>query len=302
MTAKVSITLNDLLLMKAEARGFSFLPRQPVSSLLSGRHGSRLRGRGLTFEELRTYHPGDDIRTIDWKATARLRSTQVRVYNEERERPVFLLVDQRLPMFFGSRRAMKSVVAAELSALAAWRSLDVGDRVGGIVFNESEIAKVRPHRSRTRVLELLNEITRFNQQLASEDPPQGDLKLNDALRAALHIITHDYLVVVISDFDGADEETKRLSTLLAARNDVLIVAVYDPLGSNLVGSPGMIASDRGETWEIPTDEAFHSKFKQSFAKRLATWREIFHNIKIPVIPIATDISPADQIRSQFGNH
>ena len=77
----------------------------------------RLRGRGLSFEELRHYQPGDDVRLIDWRATARRGSAHVRVYNEERERPVLVVVDQRFPMFFGSRRAMKSVVAAELAAL-----------------------------------------------------------------------------------------------------------------------------------------------------------------------------------------
>ena len=143
MGARVTTTLNDLVLLKAEARGFSLLTRQPVGSLLAGRHASRLRGRGLTFEELRDYREGDDIRSMDWKATARLRSPHVRVYSEERERPVLLVVDQRSPMFFGSRRAMKSVVAAELAALGAWRALDSGDRVGGIVFNEQEIVFVR---------------------------------------------------------------------------------------------------------------------------------------------------------------
>ena len=117
MPAQVTTTLDSLLRLKSEARGFSFLPRQPVSSLLAGRHASRLRGRGLAFEELRHYNQGDDVRTIDWKATARLRSPQVRVYSEERERPVLLVVDQRRPMFFGSRRAMKSVAAAEITAL-----------------------------------------------------------------------------------------------------------------------------------------------------------------------------------------
>ena len=139
MSARITIRLQELIALRAQARGFSLLPRQPVGSLLAGRYDSRLRGRGLTFEELRHYQQGDDVRTIDWKATARLRSPQVRVYTEERERPVLLVVDQRRPMFFGSRRAMKSVTAAEVAALGAWRALSAGDRVGGIVFNETTV-------------------------------------------------------------------------------------------------------------------------------------------------------------------
>jgi uncharacterized protein (DUF58 family) len=95
------------------------------------------------------------VRLIDWRATARRGSAHVRVYNEERERPVLVVVDQRFPMFFGSRRAMKSVVAAELAALAAWRTLDAGDRIGGLVFNEEEIVEIRPHRSQGRAMRLL---------------------------------------------------------------------------------------------------------------------------------------------------
>src|SRR5262245_57923909 len=135
-TSGVYADLDELVRFQHRARGFSLLPRQPVQSLLAGRHASRLRGRGLNFEEIRKYLPGDDIRQIDWKVTARTRKPHARVYTEERERPVILLVDQRLGMFFGSRLNLKSVTACELTALAAWRTIDVQDRVGAIVFND----------------------------------------------------------------------------------------------------------------------------------------------------------------------
>src|SRR5262249_31912704 len=102
--------LDDLVRLRYRARGYSFLPRQPVHSVLAGRHASRLRGRGLNCEEIRHYLPGDDIRTMDWRVTARTREPHVRVYTEERDRPTLVLVDQRQSMFFGSKRAMKSVV------------------------------------------------------------------------------------------------------------------------------------------------------------------------------------------------
>ncbi|MCB1088777.1 MAG: DUF58 domain-containing protein [Verrucomicrobiae bacterium] len=300
MKARVTIELDELLQLKAEARGFSFLPRQPVHSLLAGRHASRLRGRGLSFEELRHYQPGDDVRSIDWRATARRGSPHVRVYNEERERPVLVVVDQRNPMFFGSRRAMKSVVAAEITALAAWRTLDVGDRVGGIVFNDADIAEVRPHRSQARALGLLHEVIRKNHQLASSDPPTGEVTLNDALEATLQVAKHDHLVVLVSDFDGADEETRRLATRLAAHNDVLAVLVYDPLGASLRGRPGMRAMDRGEHWEIPPGRDFSQSFQQEFSDLLDQWREIFRALKVPMLPISTDQPVAAQIRGLFG--
>jgi uncharacterized protein (DUF58 family) len=301
MPAHTTINIDDLVMLKADARGFSFLPRQPVHSLLAGRHASRLRGRGLSFRELRHYQQGDDIRTIDWKATARLRSPYVRTYDEERERPVLFVVDQRVPMFFGSRRAMKSVVAAEATALGAWRTLDAGDRVGGVVFNESEIVFVRPHRSQSRVLHLLQEVVRLNHRLAVDEPPVGNVTINDVLERVLQCAKHDHLVVLVSDLDGANERTRELATRLAAHNDLLVAAVYDPLGASLVGEPDMLASDRGEVIEIPHDRKFADSFRQSFQRRLDEWTKVFHTIKVPVLPISTSDPVRDQIRELFGH-
>jgi uncharacterized protein (DUF58 family) len=302
MKPLVTITLEELVQLKADARGFSFLPRQPVASLLAGRHASRLRGRGLDFEELRHYNQGDDVRTIDWLATARLRSPQVRVYTEERERPVLLLVDQRVPMFFGSRRAMKSVTAAEVAALGAWRVLRTGDRVGGIVFSEAEIMDVRPHRSQTQVLRLLHEVVRFNHALAAKEPVSGSVTLNHALEAALRRANHDHLVVLISDFDGANEETQRLATLIAAHNDMLAVAIYDPLGASLQPQPGMIVETGGERVALPLDVRFPAAFQRAFSQHLDEWTEIFRALQVPVLPISAAEPPVDQLRSLFGQH
>ena len=101
---EVYVTLRDLIAMQYDARGFSFLPKYAVQSLLSGRHRSKLRGRGLDFDEVRQYVAGDDIRNIDWKVTARVGLTHTKVYTEEKERPVFFVLDQSSSMFFGSQR------------------------------------------------------------------------------------------------------------------------------------------------------------------------------------------------------
>jgi uncharacterized protein (DUF58 family) len=101
LDAGVYVDLEHLIALEQKGRKVSLLPRQPVHSLLSGRYASRMRGRGLNFEEIRDYRTGDDVRSIDWKVTARLQSPHVRVFNEERDRQGLLVVDQRLSMFFG---------------------------------------------------------------------------------------------------------------------------------------------------------------------------------------------------------
>jgi uncharacterized protein (DUF58 family) len=206
-----------------------------VHSLLAGRHASRLRGRGLNFEEIRRYLPGDDIRNMDWHITARTRKPYVRVYTEERDRPVLLIVDQRLRMFFGSQRAMKSVVAAEVAALAAWRALNVGDRVAALVFDDRDVVKIAPHRSRYRGMRIPQAVVEKNHALQIEARRQaGPAILNRVLERAVRLAKHNYLVCLMGDGAGADQETVRLITLLGAYNDVLVVFIYNPLEAQVL--------------------------------------------------------------------
>ena len=241
--------LDELIRIQFKARDFSFMPRQPVTSILSGRYASRLRGRGLNFEELRRYLPGDDIRTMDWKVTARTGSPHIRVYTEEKDRAVLLLLDQRQNMFFGSRDRLKSVTAAELAALAAWRALDVGDRIGAIVFNDTELVEFQPQRSRQNVMRILGEVVRQNHALAADSTvPANPGQLNRVLEKARVFAPHDVLVVIISDGLGADEETERLVAGLVEHNDALMLLVHDPLrldpsGPRLTLSDGALQMD-----------------------------------------------------------
>src|SRR5215475_6243897 len=195
--------LGELTRLQFKARGFSFLPRQPVQSLLAGRHASRLRGRGLNFDEIRRYLPGDDIRQIDWKATVRTRKTQTRVFTEERERSVLLLVDQRITMFFGSVRNMKSVTAAEAAALAAWRVVGEQDRVGALIFNDSKITEIRPQRSQVTVMRILHEVLEQNHALSVDSGMRSNgAMFNQALQRCERLTKHDCLVCIISDGFG----------------------------------------------------------------------------------------------------
>jgi uncharacterized protein (DUF58 family) len=302
MGARAYVELADLLRLRYQAQGFSYLPKQPIHSLLSGTHASRLRGRGLNFEEIRGYLPGDDIRNIDWKVTARIGKPHTRVYTEERDRPALLLVDQRLNMFFGSKASTKSATAAEAAAASAWRVLSVGDRPGAIVFNDTTMENVRPHRSETRVLELLNVVLRKNQALkvdAGIEPNAA--QLNEVLRVANAQATHDYLVCLISDLDGADDETARLMTRLAEHNDVLVLFVYDPLETELPESGKLVVSDGDLQLQVDAADAeLRTKFREDFDARLATARGLLLKRQVPVLPISTARPVIEQVRDHLG--
>lgn len=294
--------LHELAALEYKASGFSFLPRQPVHSLLSGRHASRMRGRGLNFEEIRNYLPGDDPRTIDWKITQRTGEPHVRVFTEERDRPAILVIDQRLNMFFGTRRAMKSVVAAELAALSAWRIVSMGDRVGGLVFNDVDVIEIGPHRSRRRVMQILGAVVDLNHQLRvdSEVRPDPEM-LNRVLEKALRLAKHNYLVCVVSDFFGADDDTRRLMIRLAVHNDVLAALLYDPVKTSLPDMARLVITNGALQVELDTGrDGRRRELSEYFAEDLQRTQDVLVKAGIPTLLIDTVEDPALQIRKILG--
>jgi uncharacterized protein (DUF58 family) len=301
-TGGAYVTVDDLSALEIAAREFSFLPQQPVHSILAGRHASRLRGRGLAFEELRPYLPGDDIRNMDWRATARMGKPFVRVYTEEKDRPALILVDQRINMFFGTRRAMKSVAAAEIAALCAWRILAEGDRVGGYVFNDESLDEVRPARSRAAVTHFLEVVVAQNNALrADAGVRRTPSRLNAALEAAARVARHDHVVILISDFDGHDRDTRDLLLDLSVHNDVVAMLVYDPFLFDLPKAGELVVTDGDLQVELPFGTGHVRKSLAETAdarlKELLGWRG---EIGVPVLPISSAEETADQLRKLLG--
>ena len=295
-------SLGALVRLRYSARGFSYLPRQPVRSLLTGRKRSRLRGRGLDFDELRHYRPGDDIRNMDWRVTNRTGKPHVRVYTEERDRPVIAVVDQRLPMFFGSCRKMKSVVAAEVAAITAWRVLDVGDRIGAILFNDSEIQEFRPTRNQRRVMGWLGDMAAMNNALSVNSGIRSNpAGLADALRLLQRSLGHDYLVVLISDFYGWDDGTLKAIRSIKRHNDIICALVFDPLERDISDARSLVVSDGRYQLEIDPDRAeLGRKFVDSFETSISHVQGELRRHDVPVLPVDTATPPVDQLREKLG--
>ena len=298
----VYVSIQDLIRLQHQASGFSFLPRQPIQSLLSGRHGSRLRGRGLDFEELRQYRPGDDIRTMDWKATKRTKQPYIRVYSEERERPVLLLVDQRISMFFGSQVNMKSVTAAEAAALAAWRVVSTGDRVGALVFNDYEISEIKPQRSRKTVMQILQHVVRQNQSLGVKRNIIAKKKMLDqTLERARHLASHDYFICVISDFFGLSDKSLHLIKLLSRHNDVMLLPIYDLLAKELPENASIVVSNGSQQILLDSSESqLQKRFPEFLQNRLKKLSDSLNKFGVPILPIHTAEEVAPQVRKTLG--
>lgn len=301
-TEGVTVGLADLIRLQHKARGFTFLPRQPLHSLLAGRHASRIRGRGFDFEELRRYLPGDDIRSIDWRVTARTQKPYTRVFTEERDRPALLLVDQRIGMFYGTRKDLKSVTAAKLAALGAWRVESVGDRVGALVFDDEDVVEIRPQRSRSTVMRILQTVVEKNRALRADSPQKSEPSmLNEVLEQACRIAAHDHLVTVISDFDGVDDDTRGLVLRLSRHNDVILLLVHDPSALELPEAGRLVVSDGDLQVEIDTEHGGERKrlleFSSGRIERVLAWQR---EIGVPVLAVTTAEEPDEQIRRQLG--
>ena len=291
---RVYADLNILIRLQAYAKRFNFLPNRAINRNLAGPHVSRLRGRGLSFEELRGYRIGDDIRTLDWKVTNRTGKPHVRVFCEEREREVLLLVDQRSQMFFGSKLYMKSVVAAETAALAMWHFLSVKDKVGALVFNDHDISTVKPRRSRKTAMQILHNIVRFNHQLAVSPKPKNIAQLQQVLRQAERLCSHDCLLVLISDLHDWDQQTLQQLKRIRAHNDVIVSLVHDPLEQALPETNKLIISD-GQLQVDLSQQATHLRknFSNAYFTRLDKLQAELSKQQIPLVLLDT-ATPAHQ--------
>jgi uncharacterized protein (DUF58 family) len=299
---RIYVSLPHLRSLEGAARGMTFLPRQPSASSLNGRHASRLRGRGLNFEELRAYLPGDDIRSIDWKASARTGETYVRVFTEERDRPALLVIDQRMSMFYGSVLNLKSVTAAEAAAISAFQILGAGDRVGGIVFDDERQVEFVPKRGRRTVFAMLEAVATMNRQLNAERPPRSVAgSLNTVLESVGRLAHHDHLVLVFSDFDGIDDTTHRWLTSIAEHNDLILAMVYDPSARQLGQQPPAIVGDGSRQAEIdfsdPAVLQAVSRFSSARLDRILDWQT---SINLSVLPLSAGEATLPQIRKLLG--
>ncbi len=222
--AGVSVSLRELLALRGEARRLDLAPRGKILATRSGGHLSRFRGRGMEFDEARIYQPGDDPRNMDWRVTARAGRPHVKLFREERERPLWLLVDQGPSMRFGTRVALKSVIAAQAAALLAWAAVDRGDRVGGLIFDEQGRFEQKPAARTHGLLPLLQALA-----MGPGRGPAGLADLSTAAELLVPLTRPGSLIFVLSDFAGLTAERAGWLARLGRASEVVLIHVQDPL-------------------------------------------------------------------------
>ena len=222
----VHLHLEHLIGLRRQATRFHLVPRPASGSPLPGGYRALFRGRGMDFDELREYQPGDDVRSIHWPVTARTGRTHTKTYREERERSIFLLIDLRRSMFFGTRKAFKSVVAARISALLAWAAAEGGDRVGALIFREDGLRLLKPLSGRRGVLRVLKGLVAMHRPSEAEG---GGTDFATALHRLGTLMHPGAMLFIVSDFYELDAASQPHLARLARHHDVLGAFVYDPL-------------------------------------------------------------------------
>ena len=228
MVNGVNVTLEQLIRLRAAARGLELGSRHLAISSQAGGYRSAYRGRGLEFDEVRAYQTTDDARTIDWRVTARRGRPHTKIFREERERPVLVLVDLHPGMYFGSRLRFKSVLASQAAALIAWAAEQSGDRIGGVVSGTDDHSELPPKARRAGALAILQALVRQQPEGFGELQPG---RLDQALGRLTRVTHPGSLVLILSDFLEAGDSAEKHLTKLTGHNDVMVIFIHDPLES-----------------------------------------------------------------------
>lgn len=252
-----------------------------VNDVLAGEYGSVFKGRGMEFDEVREYQPGDDIRTIDWNVTARTGHPFVKRYVEERELTVFFLIDLSASGSFGSLAKKKNEVAAELCALLAFSAIKNHDKVGLIVFTDVIELFIPAKKGVTHVLRLIREVLAFQ-------PRRRGTDLNVALDYLGRILQKRAVVFLISDFLAAD--FSKALRVLAKRHDMIAISITDPREVELA-DVGLIAFEDAESGELLTvdsgDREVRARYAAQARQRLAALASGFAAMAVDHIPLQT---------------
>jgi uncharacterized protein (DUF58 family) len=274
--------LRQVKLLELQTRGL-------VNSLFTGEYRSVFKGQGMEFAEVREYQAGDEVRSIDWNVTARMRRPFVKRYIEERELTVMLAVDLSGSERFGTRGRFKSELASELAAVLAMSAIRNNDRVGAVLFTDRIEHVVPPRKGRRHALRLMRDLLVF-------EPAGSRTDLPAALEFTGKMLGHKSIIFVVSDFQADDIEHPL--KLLAQRHDVVAVTVDDPSERTLpdIGLARFVDPETGTTLDVDTsDPQVRAQFAASVEEELATRRRLLRRLAIDEIPVHTDGSVVEPL-------
>lgn len=297
-----SVQLEELIQLRHAAKKIRLNENIISQRAVGGHNRSAFRGRGMDFEEVRIYQAGDDIRSIDWRVTARTAKTHTKVFREEKEQPVFLAVDQSSSMFFGSKVTYKSVMATELAALLAWSTLQHHDKIGGIVFNEYEHAEIKPKRSKHALLGFLKKMANFNQQLFDGITKNPNFSLHTLFEKLRYLIKPGSTLFIISDFANYDAEAERLLYLVKRHTVIHALVVIDSMEEKLPLDSKLSITDGIHKRFIDThNREISENYQEAFQKKQRFLADSFSKLGIRHHQVWTHDDPSRSLQAALKN-
>jgi len=296
------VITKDLILLQQQAHKLDMSRRSYARSSSTGSHHSQFRGRGMDYQESRIYQAGDDIRNMDWRVTARAGKPHTKLYQEERERPVVLVVDFNAGMFFGSTNTLKSVLAAKTATLIAWSVASRGDRIGALILNSSH-QELPPKMGKRGVLQLIRELVIHGDPKKGLNPSNTThTSMNDELKRLRRLAKPGSLVFLISDFYDIDEETAALLRQISRHNDIQAIQIVDPLELAPPPPDRYTVTDGKSTGVVNTkSKKGYDKYQQFFTQHHNKVQELMSKQNIPLLQISTADDLLLTLQRHFGN-
>ncbi|ARG96327.1 DUF58 domain-containing protein [Legionella micdadei] len=296
MTEGVTVQLDELIALRRYAQRVNYKPAG--NTVRAGNHLSKLRGRGMDFAEARNYQAGDEIRHMEWRVTARTGRPHVKLYQEERERPVVILSDFNPSMFFGTRLAFKSVIAARLAAMIAWTAIKQGDRVGGLLFSAKEHNEFTPRSRETGVLPLLASLSQYtNDGTLNSDKSKP---LSEVLMRVRRVTRPGSILVLISDFYNLDPDSEQHLSRLRSHNDILVYHICDPLELSPPKPQYYAITDGEQEFLLDTTmDDVTNAYKNFCEERIANLQTQFKRLQIQYVQLTAETSLPQIVRQTF---
>ena len=298
----IHVSTQHLIQLRHAAQSLP-LKTAKVRALQTGQYYSPFRGRGMEFDEVRLYQPGDDVRTLDWRVTARTGKAHTKLFREERERAVYVWVDFRNPMFFATRGVFKSVMAAKIAALLSWSAHHQRDRVGGLLFSDDQHYELRPRGGKSSVLHLSQLLSQMTLR-DSEGTEQVESVQNNAGYQALtrlrRVTKPGSLIFLISDFRGFDAQSESVLTQISKHNDVVMLFIHDPLEQQLPDEGVYRMGDGRQVLPIDTSNAVaRDDYQASFIEKLQNLESVCKRHSLSFISISTQDDPLEILRKKL---
>ena len=267
--------------------------RQPAAQ--SGGYRSRFRGRGMEVAEVRAYLPGDDVRSIDWRVTARRGKVHTKLFHEERERPVLLALDYRRPMFFATRGRFKAVQISQLAALLAWQAMSRGDRIGGFIFSEERNLELRPQLGKKAVLQLLRQmVTDPVWRRSPHRPFAPQQRLAATLQRLQRVARPGSLILILSDFNQWDKLVEKQLALLGRHCELGLVHCFDPFEAELPPAGSYRLSDGERDLTIATaDRTARRQYQHNFTRHRQQLEDFCRRRRCRFFSLPTDGDPLE---------